>query len=203
MHKWSTRRTRWFCFPFCRWRKNGVPVIPIKPPSLLSFVRLGLGGGMGPTNQPQKIFMPYCWEPPFSVFLRGRQRQLIPQVTDIRDQGLHLETPFAASTHCREVANTARRLLFMVRRYFSELSKKLIMPLDCAKVRPHLDYATEANAPTLRSDINQLERAQRIATQLVRGLRHVSSEERPRQLAFFSLECGHLWAELILAFKFF
>ncbi len=56
----------------------------------------------------------------------------IPQVTDIRDLGVPLGTTFTASVHCREAANTARRLLFMVRRSFSELSKTAFTPLYCA-----------------------------------------------------------------------
>ncbi len=36
--------------------------------------------------------------------------------------------------------------------------------------------------PTLRADINQLERAQRLATRQVRGLHHVPYEERLRKL---------------------
>ncbi len=43
-------------------------------------------------------------------------------------------------------------------------------------IRPHLEYAMEANAPTLRADKNQLERVQRLATRLVRGLRHASTQ---------------------------
>ncbi len=70
-------------------------------------------------------------------------------------------------------------------------------------MRPHLEYAMEANAPTLRTDINQLERVQRLATRLVRGLRHVPYEERLRQLNLFSPERRRLRADFILAFKIF
>ncbi len=70
-------------------------------------------------------------------------------------------------------------------------------------MRAHLEYAMDANAPTLRADINQHERVQRIVTRLVRGLRPVPYEERLRQLNHFSLERRHLRADLILAFKIF
>ncbi len=82
----------------------------------------------------------------------------IPQVTDVRDLGVPLDITFPASAHCKEAANTARRLLYMVRRFFCELSKTAFTPLYCALVRPHLEYAMEANTPTLRADINQHER---------------------------------------------
>ncbi len=110
---------------------------------------------------------------------------------------------FTASAQCREAANTARRLLFMVRRSFCEPSKTAFIPLYCAILRPHLEYAMEANAPTLRADINQLERNQRLATRLVRGLRYEPYKGNLRQLNLFSLERRCLRADLILAFKIF
>ncbi len=110
---------------------------------------------------------------------------------------------FTASAHWKEAANTARRLLFMVRRPFCELSKTAFIPFYCALVRPHLEKAMEANAPTLRPYINQLERVQGLAARLVRGLRHVPYEERLRQLYLFSLERRRLRADLFLAFKIF
>ncbi len=91
----------------------------------------------------------------------------------------------------------------MVHRPFSDLSKAAFITVCCAIVWPHLEYAMEANTPTLGVDINQLEWVQCLATQLVRGLRLVLYEERLRQLNLFSLEYRHFWAGLILAFKIF
>ncbi len=52
------------------------------------------------------------------------------------------------------------------------------------------------NAPTLRVDINQLERVQCFAAHLIRL---VPYEERLRQLNLFSLERRHLRVDLFLA----
>ncbi len=62
-------------------------------------------------------------------------------------------------------------------------------------------YAIDANFPSLRADSNQLDRVQRLATRLVRGLRRVPYEVRRRQLSLLSLESSHPLADLILVFK--
>ncbi len=61
----------------------------------------------------------------------------------------------------------------------------------------------EANAPTLRADINHLGKVNHLATRLVRGIRHVPYEERLHQLNLFSLKRRRLRADLILAFRIF
>ncbi len=142
--KWSSRRSRWFWFPFCRWRENGVATIPIKSPFIFAFFCLGLGRETGPTNQPQQMCMPHGRKPP-STFSATDTDNRIPLFTDVRDLGVPFDTTFTASAHCIEAANTARQLLFLVRRSFCELSKTAFTPLYCALVRPHLEYAMEAN----------------------------------------------------------
>ncbi len=68
----------------------------------------------------------------------------IPTVDCVRDLKVRLHTTFTSSVYCRNAAKIARRLLFLVRRSFSELSKAAFTPLYCSNVRPHLEYAMEA-----------------------------------------------------------
>ncbi len=81
------------------------------------------------------------------------------------------------------------------------LCPNLFGDLSWVYVRPHLEYAIQANCPYLKNDINHLERIQRAATRWLKGLRGLTYEERQQALKLQPLGKRRLRNDLVLTLK--
>ena len=102
----------------------------------------------------------------------GRER--LESNPEVKDLGVSIDERFNMSWQCALAAQKANHILGCIKGSMTSRSREVILPLSSALMRPHLEYCIQLWGSQHKNDMELLERDQRRAMKIIRGLEHLS-----------------------------
>ncbi|GAB0183150.1 hypothetical protein GRJ2_000780300 [Grus japonensis] len=119
-----------------------------------------------------------------------------------KDLGVLKGEKLNMSWQCVLADKKGNSILGCIKRGVTSRSREVSLPLYSTLVRAHLEYCIQLWGPLHTKHMELLEQVQRRATKMIRGLEHLSYEDRLRELGLFSLEKRRPQGDLLAAFQY-
>ena len=127
----------------------------------------------------------------------------IPRKDSFSDLGVVVTLPYSFKSHVDMIVSRAFSKLGIINKIFKTRSKKAILQLYKAFVRPSVDYASIIWSPYTESSIYNIERIQRRLCRLIPGLGNMAYRDQLDSLGLMSLRARRLRFQLITLFKLY
>jgi hypothetical protein len=129
--------------------------------------------------------------------------KLIPNKSVFRDLGISVSSPLSFNKHVDFVVAKAYSRLGLINKVFLLKTKKTILRLFKAFVRPLLEFSSVIWNPYTARNINKIERVQKRLCRMIPDIRQMCYRKQLETLNIFSLETRRLRFQLISVFKIY
>ena len=126
----------------------------------------------------------------------------LPIVKQCRDLGVTVSHDLKPTEHINSIIIKANQRAHSIHRCFVSRDVQLLLRAYTVYVRPLLEFNSVVWSPSLKKDIEAIERVQRTFTKRLPGLRNCSYSERLALLNISSLELRRLYFDLEWCYKF-
>ena len=127
--------------------------------------------------------------------------QIIQETVAEKDLGVMVDDELTFHTHIDTAVKRANQTLGLIKRTFTRISRDTLPILFTTIVRPLLEYGNVIWHPRFKAEAVKVEKVQRRATKLIPEIRHLSYQDRLKNLKMYSLQYRRIRGDTIEVYK--